>query len=222
MLGNISAHMTSREFSPNQYFNQTLNLWWLVFIVTIVGAVLGFSFFYLHPPIYEATATYFVTLDLTRFPIQGNDGDLIQYNEDMAVNTTEGALLSNPVLSDLMIKLKSSGISLTFQEIMKNYTIERKHDVWELRYRSQLPSEAQTIVNTWAQIGYQEMLTWQASGLAPDYVNFQPPSQAQLPTQPVLYGRNNLILAGALIGFIIGIVISSRLSRMKSRTSFEV
>jgi capsular polysaccharide biosynthesis protein len=214
--------MNSNEFSLYQYYNLTLKLWWLVIIATILGGMLGFTFYYLHAPLYEATATYFVTLDLTHFPIQGTDGDLIQYNEDMAVNTTEGALLSTPVLRALITQLKSSGISLTFQEIMKNYTIERKHDVWELRYRSPVPSVAQTIVNTWAQIGYQEMLAWQASGQAPEYVNFQPPSQALLPTMPVLYGRNNLIIAGALIGFIIGIVISSRASRIKSRTSLNL
>lgn len=137
----------------------------------------------------------------------------------MAVNTTQGALLSNPVLSDLIDQLKSSGITLSIQELMKSYTIERKHDVWELRYRSPVPSEAQTVVNTWAQIGYQAMLDWQASGLAPKYVIFQSPSQALLPSQPVLYGRNNVILAGALIGFIVGIMITNRLSYLQSKTS---
>jgi len=211
--------MTSNEFSPSQYFNHTLSLWWLVFLATIVGGGLGFAFFYFHAPVYEATATYFVTIDLTHFPIQGIDGDLIQYNEDMAVNTTEGALLSNQVLKNLIRQLRSSGISLTYQEIMNNYTIERKHDIWELRYRDPMPSDAQTIVNTWAQIGYQAMLDWQASGLAPEYVIFQPPSLALLPAQPVLYGRNNLVLAGALIGFIIGIGISTRLSHTRSKIS---
>ena len=91
-------------------------------------------------------------------------------------------------------------------------TIERKHDIWELRYRSQDPATAQAIVNAWAQTGYQAMLSWQASGKAPDYVIFQPPTQATLPQQPVLYGLNNLVLAGALIGFICGIIISILLS----------
>jgi uncharacterized protein involved in exopolysaccharide biosynthesis len=203
--------MTSDEFSPYQYINHTLKLWWLVLLVTIAGGGVGFAFFHLHAPVYEATATFFVTIDLPHFPIQSStDGDLIQYNEDMAVNTTQGALVSGQVLTDLISQLKSSGITLTNQELMNSYTIERKHDVWELRYRSQVPSEAQTIVNTWAQIGYQAMLSWQASGLSPKYVIFQPPARALLPTQPVLYGRNNLILAGTLIGFIIGIAVSTR------------
>jgi hypothetical protein len=209
--------MTSNEFSPYLYFNRSLKLWWLIFIATIIGGGLGFGFYHLHSPVYEATATYLVTIDLSHFPIQGTDGDLIQYNEDMAVNTTEGALLSDKVLNGLINQLKSSGISLTMQELLKNYTIERKQDIWELRYRNVVPSNAQTIVNTWTQIGYQAMLDWKDSGLSPNYVIFHSPTLATLPTQPVMYGRNNLVLAGALIGFIIGIVLSNRVSNTQSK-----
>jgi hypothetical protein len=62
------------------------------------------------------------------------------------------------------------------------------------------------------------MLSWQASGKAPTYVIFQSPSQALIPQQPVLYGRNNLILAGTLIGFIAGIITSTLLSRAPKKS----
>jgi len=210
--------MTSNEFSPYKYFIRVLNLWWLVLLATILGGTLGFVSFYFHQPVYEATATYFVTIDLTRFPLQGVKEDLIQYNEDMALGTTEGALLSPEVINNVIIQAKTFGKSLTAMDLLQNSTIERKHDIWELRYRSEEPLEAQTIVNSWAQIGYQAMLSWQASGKAPDYVIFQPPSQALTPQQPVLYGRNNLVLAGALIGFITGIIISTRLSHASKKS----
>lgn len=204
--------MTPNEFSPYVYFNRLMSLWWLVLLAIILGGTLGFIFFHIHPPVYEATATYFVTIDLNRFPFQGVREDLIQYNEDMGLNTTEGALLSPEVLNNVIAQVKTLGISLTTNDLLQNSTIERKHDIWELRYRSQDPLEAQAIINTWAQIGYQGMLSWQASGKAPDYVTFQPPSPAIVPQQPVLYGRNNLMLAGALIGLIAGIIISTLLS----------
>ena len=97
--------MTSNEFSPHEYFSRVMNLWWLVLLATFLGGAFGFIFFHLHPPVYEATATYFVTLDLNRFPIQGVREDLIQYNEDMALNTTEGALLSTEVLNNVIIQV---------------------------------------------------------------------------------------------------------------------
>jgi uncharacterized membrane-anchored protein YhcB (DUF1043 family) len=205
--------MTSNEFSPYEYFNRLMGLWWFVVVAAILGGTFGFIFYHLHPPVYEATATFFVTIDLNRFPIQGVREDLIQYNEDMAINTTGGALLSPEVFADVIKQGKAVGISLTANDLLQNSTIERKHDIWELRYRSKVPLEAKTIVNTWAQIGYQAMLSWQASGKAPDYVIFQSPTLALIPQQPVLYGRNNLILAGALIGFIAGIIISTLISR---------
>lgn len=210
--------MSYIEFSPLDYLRRIVNLWWLVFISILLGGTLGFIFFQLHHPVYEATATYFVTIDLTRFPIQGVREDLVQYNEDMAVNTTEGALLSNQVLDEVILQAKQAGFSLTRLDLLDNVTIERKHDIWELRYRSQVPADAQTIVNLWAQIGYQAMLSWQTSGLAPEYVIFQPPSPASLPQQPVLYGRNNLIIAGVLIGLIVGIFLSTSISRSPKST----
>jgi len=211
--------MTSDELTPYEYFNNTFRLWWLVFLATLLGGALGFVFFHLHPPVYEATSTYFVTIDLTKFPLQAVKEDLIQYNEDMALSTTEGALLSSSVLQDLVSQLKTDGMSLTTMDLLQNYTVERKHDVWELRYRSTIPADAQTVVNTWAQIGYQAMLAWQSTGKAPAYVVFQPPSPATLPTQQVFYGRSNLMLAGALIGLIIGIIITARLSSTPMKSS---
>jgi hypothetical protein len=205
--------MPDKEFSPHEYFSRVISYWWVVLFTTILGGTFGFILYHVHAPVYEATATYFVTLDLTQFPIQGVREDLIQYNEDMALNTTEGALLSTELLQRVVSQAKMAGYSVTVKDLLNNYTIERKHDIWELRYRSHDPIEAQAIVDLWAQSGYQEMLSWQASGLSPSYVIFQPPTLAQLPQQPVLYGRNNLVLAGALIGFIIGIVISIIISR---------
>lgn len=204
--------MSPNEFSPYEYFSRVLSYWWFVLLLTILGGILGFVFFHLHPPVYEATATFFVTLDLNHFPTQGVREDLIQYNEDMALSTTEGALRSTDVVNDVIIQAHSLGQSLTLKDLQDNSAIERKHDIWELRYRSQDPMVAQSIVNTWAQIGYQTMLSWVATGKASEDIIFQSPTLALLPQQPVLYGRNNLMLSGALIGFITGILISSMLN----------
>jgi hypothetical protein len=205
--------MNSNEFPPREYFGRVMRFWWVVLLATILGGAFGLIYFHLHAPVYEATSTYFITLDLNRFPVLGTREDLIQYNEDMALNTTEGALLSTEVLNEVVTQAQGQGDSLTASELLNNYTIERKHDIWELRYRNPDPQIAQSIVNIWSQIGYQAMLSWQASGLAPEYVIFQPPKPALLPQQPVLYGRNNLVLAGALIGFVIGIIISAQLNQ---------
>ncbi len=125
--------MTSNEFSPYVQFNRVMNLWWLIAVATILGGAFGYLFYQLHPPVYEATATYIVTIDLNRFPIQGMREDLIQYNEDLALNTTQDALFSLPVRDNVITQAKSLGLSLSPFDLLKDSTIERKQDVWELR-----------------------------------------------------------------------------------------
>ena len=173
--------------------------------------------YHLHTPLYEATATYLVTIDLDRFPLRGMDEDLIQYNEDLAVNTTQSVLLSNEVVEKVISQVDDSSSNLTAYDLLHNYTIERKHETWELRYRNQNPQQAQWIVNTWAEAGYQTMLTWQETGKAPDYVVFHSPTQAFTPHEPVYYDRNKVVLAGVLIGFIAGIVLSNLTHRPSMR-----
>ena len=214
--------MTSNEFSPLEYFNKVIDLWWLVALATFFGGVIGFIFHQFQPSVYEATASYIVTVDLNRFPFQDVREDLIQYNEDMAVNITQDALLSQEVRDVVIGKMKEMGITISPNDLIDNSTIERKQELWELRYRSKNPQQAQEIVDTWAKLGYDAMLSWQESGKAPDYVVFNPPILSDIPQQPVVYDRNKLILAGALFGFIIGIITASLISRPKKKSVQEI
>lgn len=208
--------MSSDEFSLHASFTRTVKLWWFIALATFMGGTLGYFFYHLNHPIYEATATFFVTLDQENVPIQGMREDLVQYNEDLALSTTEGALLSTATRNDLLEELKNRDILIEPHDLLENHTIERKHETWELRYRHTDPQVAMTVVNTWAEIGYQEMLSWQASGKSPRFVIFQPPVEALLPQQPVLYDRNRVMLAGAAIGFIVAVLAVGVIDRNKS------
>jgi hypothetical protein len=59
----------------------------------------------------------------------------------------------------------------------------------------------------WAELGYDALVSAQQAGNIPDYVLFESPSLANLPTAPVRLGTIQLVLAGALIGFILGIML---------------
>jgi len=190
-----------------------IRLWWVIALSTFVGGSLGYLFHTLRPPLYEATATYVVTIDLDRFPIQDIREDMLQYNEDLALNTTKAILLSPEVQQVVLTELESQGISLTSSDLLKDHTIERKHDLWELRYRHEDPSIAHQVANTWADAGYTAMLAWQQAGKAPPYLVFNPPNPAEAPQEPVLFDRNRVMFAGAVIGFILGIVISGQISQ---------
>jgi hypothetical protein len=200
--------MDSFEFSPYAYFSRMIRLWWVLALATLLGGALGYLFHTLRSPLYEATATYVVTIDLDRFPIQDIREDMLQYNEDLALNTTKAVLLSPEVQQVVLTQLEAQGISLTSSDLLKHHTIERKHDLWELRYRNPDPGIAHQVANTWADAGYKAMLAWQQAGKAPSYLIFNPPNPAEAPQEPVLYDRNRVMFAGAVIGFILGIVIS--------------
>ena len=101
--------MTSDEFSPLEYINKLIGLWWLVALATFLGGVFGFIFHQVKSPKYEATAAYIVMIDLNRFPFQDVREDLIQYNEDMAVNITQDALLSREVRDMVIVKYEGIG-----------------------------------------------------------------------------------------------------------------
>jgi uncharacterized membrane-anchored protein YhcB (DUF1043 family) len=205
--------MNSDEFSLYDHFDRVFSLWWVVALATLLGGVIGYLFYQLNPPVYEAKATYNVTIDLRRFPLQGVKDEFLQYNEDLALNSTEDVLISAEVREKLISQMENLGITLSPYDLVKNNTIERKQDIWELRFRSTDPQEAQEVVRYWSEIGYQTMLSWQQAGKIPAYVIFQPPSMGLLPQEPVIYDRNKVVLAGALIGFIIGIILTNQISR---------
>jgi uncharacterized protein involved in exopolysaccharide biosynthesis len=205
--------MESDEFSPYLFFNRLMGLWWLVALAAFLGGIFGLVFSQLHPPIYEATATLVVTIDLDRFALRDINEDMLQYNEDLALNTTKAILLLPELRNDVLAELNRQGVSVTTEQLIKDYTIERKHDIWELRFRNEDPAIAQTVANIWIDLGYRIMLARHQSGEIPDYLVFQPPSPAGLPADPVVYDRNRLIFAGITFGFISGIVATSLISR---------
>ena len=56
------------------------------------------------------------------------------------------------------------------------------------------------------------------SGGLPSWVTFDLKQKADLPTRPVTYGTNSLVLAGSLIGFILGVwMVAGRLPEHLSR-----
>lgn len=205
--------MIASEFSVYDQFNHLLSRWWLIALATLLGGILGFIIFQLRPPLYEATATYLVTIDLNRFPLQTTQEDLMQYNEDLALNTTKGVLLSNDVLDQVINQVNNNGITISKYDLLHRSTIERKQETWELRYRSEIPQDARMIVNIWAGIGYQAMISWQETGKVPPYVIFNSPAEALTPQEPVYYDRNRVMLAGVFIGFITGILVSNLINR---------
>ena len=203
------------EFTPLDDFLRLFRRWWLIILCMLVGSLAAWVFHRATPPLYEASATIMATIDLDKFPFQDVRLDLIQYNEDLSLGAVEGALRSSLVQQALFSSAEAQAISLEAVSFSQAITIERKHSVWEARYRNTDPYIAQTVTNLWMQLGYDLMQSMQASGNMADFVILDPPNYAPLPSEPVAYHLNTLLLAGSMAGLILGVLLAIPLSHKK-------
>ena len=204
------------EFTPLDEFNRLFRFWWLIALSMLLGGLAAYVFHTANPPVYEAKATIVATIDLDIFPFTGVREDLIQYNEDMALGTVEGVLRSKEVTEALFSAAQAQAITLDANTLARNSTIERKQDIWEVRYRNSEPATAQTVANLWMEIGYAAMQTWQAEGRIPSFVILEAPTPAYLPEAPIAYRLSNLLLAGSMAGLILGVMIISTVFRTQT------
>jgi receptor protein-tyrosine kinase len=196
------------ELDPIQIINKTLSLWWVIAISMLLGGLLGFGFSFWHTPIYEATARFYVTVDISKY----GDRNITERDEDLALAGIQDTLWSNEVLQAIAQESQSQKLPVNMATLIHDATTERGNAYWYLRYRSSDPAVARNFVNIWAQQGYAALMTRMADHQLVDYVKFSPPSLASLPTAPVEYGRNKIMIAGAVLGLISGIFISNLLA----------
>jgi len=191
------------EFVPLEHFYFFIRYWWVVVIATIIGGVAGFFFSRMHTPQYEAAATFYINVDLSKV----KEPPLPLHDEDLALSMIQGALLHHQVVEDLVQELKKSNPELDTVKLLANHTLERKNAFWELRYRDPDPFMAQKIVNLWAEKGYQEYLVQKSDGTIPSYVISTEPLLSGKPDKPIVFPPNQLILAGSALGFVIGLLV---------------
>jgi uncharacterized protein involved in exopolysaccharide biosynthesis len=192
-----------RELVPLDHFYLFIRYWWLVVIATLIGGVIGFVFSNLRTPQYEAAAIFYLNIDLNKV----KEPPLPLHDEDLALSMIQGALLHPQVIDDLVQELKKSDPQLDSGKLLANYVLERKNDIWELRYRDPDPLVAQRIVNLWAGKGYEKYLAQKKDGTIPSYVISNEPLLSGTPTKPSTYPPTQIILAGSMLGFLIGILI---------------
>ena len=194
-----------QEFSSKNEILHLLHSWWMLVIGMVLGGLAGFAFNYVQQPTYQAKATVFTVIDYQKI----RDVRLSEYDEDMTINSVQSVMLSTDVIGSLIMEIAKSGISLDYTSFMDRMSIYRKFTDYELFYRDYDPEIAQLIVNTWADIGTQKYQVMQKSGSLPVYIKVIPGSLASLPTEPVQQHMNTHVLAGAILGLLVGVAISS-------------
>lgn len=255
--------MRAPSDSPPALSTQTellrvLRWWWVIVLVSLLGAFSGWLAHAIKPPVYEAQAVFSAAIDYTR------TGLMTQFEEDQALNAVGHLIASNEVLERMVAKGQEEGLALTVPDLRRMGTVERQVDAFILRLRTSDPQEAARLANLWADEANAVLTEAQAHALkaasltqymqsvekclqravgvapAPSFcphqsledlqtllattgqqlqaerqasrnlfpgLSVQWVESASPPLRPVQYGRNDLMLAGALIGWVIGLAL---------------
>jgi hypothetical protein len=190
-------------------FQHLLNNWWKIALFAIIFGLLGLGFSFLRPPKYQAEAIFSTSLDYSEINFDNLvDEDhqpviFAQYEVDLALSVVQRSLLK--VQDEAMAYAQSLDPSLTDAQFLKDSLIERLHSEWYLRFRHEDPQIAQDVTNYWAELGNQQLSEDQATSKVESYVLVDFLTEATLPGEPIYQSRNILMMAGFVIGFIVGI-----------------
>ena len=212
----------SDEFDPLLTYKHLMKRWWVIVITAFLGGLLAFGISFLKPEKYQAEAIFHASIDFTKINFENLKTDngapltFTQYDEDLALQVVQRMLRATRSQAfDYALTLDPSLDITTF---IRNYQIRRYHAEWFLRYRHSDPEIAQKIVNNWADIGWQTLQIAQNTGRAEDFVILDLVSEAPLPQIPIYQNRNNLVIAGTMIGFLIGILLVDFIQRYGTKS----
>lgn len=210
---------------PAVTFKNLFSGWWKIAVMAVIGGFIGLAISFILPPTYQAEATFHAGIDFTEINFENLVGEggqpliFTQYDEDLALQVVERVLLS--VRSDALSFAKTLDPELDGKTFWDNMQIQRYLARWQLRYRHEDPQIAQAIVNHWASIGMEALLDAQETGRAESFVIISLVSEADLPQTPTYHNRSILVLAGTMVGFLVGILLVDFRARYLDRRKLE-
>lgn len=248
------------DFSPLEQFNRFLSHWWLVLVITLLGATGGYLFHLSRSPLYQARASIVFGIDYTR------TGYIPPFNQDQLILSSGQLILSTSVVQATLQQAAAEGIHIDPATFSSSISLERQGYLWLLGVRNRDPRVAATLANLWAEEAYRQLTAALAHAAAADNLtltlqsletclersvavrpaygdcNLQDTAailaqikqtgaeiaqekvasrglvsaitvdhsqQATVPARPTNYNLNLLVLSGALIGFLVSIVVTS-------------
>jgi LPS O-antigen subunit length determinant protein (WzzB/FepE family) len=216
----------SDELDPLQTIKNLLNNWWKIVLIACALALVGLVASYLMPAEYQAGAVFSASIDFTQINFENLSGrgeqplTFTQYDEDLAVQVVQRFLIREKGAALAYAQTLDPSIDLATFE--RDSQIQRYHAEWYLRYRHTSPEIAQEIVNYWATKAFQTLQAAQANGEAESFVIVDLVAEAPLPQEPLYRSRGTLVLSGALIGLILGVLVVDGRIRFGKRTAKEV
>lgn len=135
------------DFSPIDSLNNILQNWWLIVVLMIAGGVVGWAYRLSRPPLYEAQAAFYISID---FSITG---EMTQFEEDHALSGPANIIYSDDVINRVIANAQAAGIPIDRPTLLFKSDFERYQANWYLQVRDPNPEVAATLANLWAEEG---------------------------------------------------------------------
>jgi hypothetical protein len=131
--------------SPLEELKKPLRLWWLIFLLTLIGAFLGWCLHFLRPPVYEARATFVVSVDYSRVRV------LNEEETDFSVNDASYILTSAEVVDRVAARLQQVGLPVGVEDLDRMYSRERRETAIIIYIRGSDRSFVDQVAAIWAE-----------------------------------------------------------------------
>lgn len=150
--------MAFKEFSPTDVFEGVLNRLWLVMAATFVGGLLGLTYQWLQPPLYESYAIIELNIDLT-MPNFSQRNPLDEREQDLAIGAAQALITSSTVFQDINAEITAYGLPADTEAFLlgERLFLERQQSLQILRVRDADPETAAKIANIWAEKAYSAL-----------------------------------------------------------------
>ena len=118
--------------------------WWITVLSMVIGGFCALLVTGFIPPVYEASASYSVTIDYTR------TGALSDVQEDQAMRGIGYVITSDEVVESVIDEIKLHQSDYSRNQFEKDSSLDREEFRWTLRYRSSDPAFAEKAAIIWA------------------------------------------------------------------------
>jgi hypothetical protein len=199
------------EFEPYEHIARSIKLWWVLVLCAVLGGLTGYVVNRFKVPLYEAQAVFMASIDFNKVDFMHPPAPtpvpykLTQYDEDISLVIVEASLIE--VEPQVVAFAQKNGFPIDGANLIAHSNIERHHGYWYLRLRDVNPVLAQKVVNFWAQAGLLDLQAKQKANQMPAYVFFSLAQLAELPASPKYFQTNVFVLAGIVIGLVVGILV---------------
>jgi uncharacterized protein involved in exopolysaccharide biosynthesis len=134
----------TEDLNISAFFSQVMKRWWLLIGMMILGGVAGLLLTLVRQPLYQSEATVTTVLDYAVL------GHLSDWEQDQLYRSIGDVIDSTKVKEQVIAAADAQGISLTAEDVTKNFAADRQDTRWMMRVRAESPELAQKLNEYWA------------------------------------------------------------------------